>query len=122
MHVRGSMRSEIRVEVIAQILEEGVSPLSIISCFSCGGPSHVLEGFPKEINLMKAAISRLEYLEHKTGKKETQCCSICTMPTVVGERQRKVHLYSSGRRRYHGPRQRRDRDGNDRNGTKWLKY
>ena len=49
--------------------EKGVNLLSIMGCFNCIDPTHVLKDFSMEVNLMRAAISRLEYMERKTGKK-----------------------------------------------------
>ena len=46
-----------------------VDPLSIMRCLNCGDPSHLLKNFPKEVDLLKAAKSRLEYVEKNTGKK-----------------------------------------------------
>ena len=49
--------------------DKGVNPLSIMGCFNCGDPSHMLKDCSKEVNLMRAAKSRLEYAETKTGTK-----------------------------------------------------
>ena len=42
-----------------------------MGCSNCGDPSHILMEYPKEIKLMRAAKSRLEYMERKTGKKRS---------------------------------------------------
>ena len=49
--------------------ERGVNQLSIIGCFNCGDHSHISKDFPKEVKLMRAAKSRLEYVERKIRTK-----------------------------------------------------
>ena len=49
--------------------DRSVNPLSIMGCFNFGDPSHILKDCPKDVNLMRAAKSLLEYVERKTGSK-----------------------------------------------------
>ena len=46
-----------------------VDPLSIMGCLNSGDLSHLLKNCSREVDLQKAAKSRLEYMEKKTGKK-----------------------------------------------------
>ena len=42
-----------------------------MGCFNCGDPSHLLKNCPKEVDLLKAAKSRLEYMEKRQEKKRS---------------------------------------------------
>ena len=44
-------------------------PLTIMGCFNCGDPSHMLQDCMKDVGLVNAAKRRLEYMEKCTGKK-----------------------------------------------------